>query len=169
MTPEAFEAAARTLFAETAAMTLATCAGAQPWASDVYFAVDGWKLVFFSSPASRHCRNLAANPACAATIHPVVASWRDIHGLQLEGRVEPVEGIMAIARVAAAYCAKFPFAAALLEAPGETTAKMARVRPHVFIPEVVRLTDNRQGFGTRFLLRLRDGHPVGPPERESGN
>ena len=168
MTPEAFEAAARTLFAEVAAMTLATCAGGLPWASDVYFVVDGWKLVFFSSPASRHCRNLAANPACAATIHPVVASWRDIRGLQLEGRVEPVAGIKALARAAAVYCAKFPFAQALLEAPGETAAKMARVRPHVFLPEAVRLTDNRQGFGTRFLLRLRDGRPLGPPERDLG-
>jgi uncharacterized protein YhbP (UPF0306 family) len=169
VTPEAFEAAARTLFAEVAAMTLATCAQGRPWASDVYFAADGWKLVFFSSPGSRHCRNLAANPACAATIHPVVASWRDIHGLQLEGRGEPVEGVIAMARAAAVYCAKFPFAKALLEAPGESAAKMARVRPHVFIPEVVRLTDNRQGFGTRFLLRLGSGRPLGPPERESGN
>ena len=169
MTPEAFEAAVRTLFAEVAAMTLATCAGDRPWASDVYFVADGWKLVFFSSPASRHGRNLAANPACAATIHPVVASWRDIHGLQLEGRGEPVEGLIAMARAAAVYCGKFPFAKALLEAPGETTAKMTRVRPHVFVPTAVRLTDNRQGFGTRFLLRLRDGRPMGPPERETGN
>ncbi len=169
MTPEAFEAAVRALFDDVAAMTLATCAGGRPWASDVYFVADGWKLVFFSSPASRHCRNLAANPACAATIHPVVASWRDIHGLQLEGRVEPVEGIVAMARAAAVYCAKFPFAQALLQAPGETAAKMARVRPHAFIPETVRLTDNRQGFGTRFVLRLQDGRPLGPPERETGN
>ena len=169
MTPEAFEAAVRALFAEVAAMTLATCDGNRPWASDVYFVADGWKLLFFSSPASRHCRNLAANPACAATIHPVVASWRDIRGLQLEGRVEPVEGIKALARAAAVYCAKFPFAKALLQAPGETAAKMARVRPHVFIPQAVRLTDNRQGFGTRFLLSLRDGRPLGPPERDAGN
>ena len=168
MTPEAFEKAVRALFAEVSAMTLATCADGLPWASDVYFVADGWRLLFFSSPDSRHCRNLGANPACAATIHPVAASWRDIHGLQLEGRVEPVEGIKALARAAAVYCAKFPFAKALLQAPGETAAKMARVRPHVFIPQAVRLTDNRQGFGTRFLLRLRDGRPLGPPERDLG-
>jgi len=150
-------------------MTLATCADGLPWASDVYFVADGWKLIFFSSPTSRHCRNLAANAACAATIHPVVASWRDIHGLQLEGRVEPVAGITAMARATAVYCAKFPFAKALLEAPGETAAKMARVRPHVFMPEAVRLTDNRQGFGTRVLLRLQGGRPLGPPEQDSGN
>ena len=169
MTPEAFEAAVRTLFAEVAAMTLATCAESRPWASDVYFVADGWKLVFFSSPGSRHCRNLEANPACAATIHPVVASWRDIHGLQLEGRVEPVKGLIAMGRAAAVYCAQFPFAKALLEAPGESAAKMARVRPHAFIPQSVRLTDNRQGFGTRFVLRLEEGRPLGPLEREAGN
>ena len=167
MTPEAFEAAVRALFAEVAAMTLATCAQGRPWASDVYFVADGWKLLFFSSPGSRHCRNLAANPACAATIHPVVASWRDIHGLQLEGQVEPVEGVIAMARAAAVYCAKFPFAKALLKAPGESAAKMARVRPHVFIPETMRLTDNRQGFGTRYRLRLQDGCPLWPAERET--
>jgi uncharacterized protein YhbP (UPF0306 family) len=167
MTPEAFEAAVRALFDDVAAMTLATCAAGRPWASDVYFAADGWTLVFFSSPGSRHCRNLAANPACAATIHPVVASWRDIHGVQLEGRVETVSGVMAKVRAVAAYCAKFPFAKALLEAPGQTAAKMARVQPHAFIPQAVRLTDNRQGFGTRFLLRLGDGRPLGPPERDA--
>ena len=167
MTPEAFEIAARTLFDEVAAMTLATCADGRPWGSDVYFAADGWRLLFFSSPASRHCRNLAASAACAATIHPAVASWRDIRGLQLEGQVVPVEGIVAMARAAAVYCAKFPFAKPLLEAPGETAAKMARVRPHAFIPGAVRLTDNRLGFGARFRLRLRDGRPLGPPERDA--
>jgi len=31
-------------------MTLATCAEGLPWATDVYFAPDGFDLVFLSSP-----------------------------------------------------------------------------------------------------------------------
>ncbi|WP_300159506.1 pyridoxamine 5'-phosphate oxidase family protein [Solidesulfovibrio sp.] len=166
---EAFARAARELLDAVPAMTLATCApgpDGAPWATDVYFAPHGWELVFFSSPASRHCRNLAAAPACAATVHPQASSWRDIRGLQMEGRAGPVTGLAAKAAATAAYLAKFPFVKDLLTAPGETAGKLAKVSAHVFVPERIRYIDNSLGFGTRFSLRLADGRPAGPPERE---
>lgn len=167
MEPEAFEAAVRGLLDAVAVMTLATCADGAPWATDVYFAPNGWRLVFFSAPSSRHCRNLAASPACAATIHPAVASWREIRGLQLAGTAEPVTGLTARASATAAYLAKFPFVAALLADPGQAARKLGKVSPHVFTPSRIRYTDNTLGFGTRYVVRLEDGRPVGPPEREA--
>ncbi|WP_295578609.1 pyridoxamine 5'-phosphate oxidase family protein [uncultured Lamprocystis sp.] len=167
MTPDAFAAAARRLFDEVAVMTLATCADAVPWATDVYFAPDGFDLVFLSSPRSRHSRNLAVNPACAATIHPPVTSWREIRGLQMEGEVRPPAGTVAKARALAAYLTKFPFARDLIAHPAETAGAFAGATLLVLRPSRLRYLDNGLGIGTRWSQRLVDGQAVGPPELEA--
>jgi uncharacterized protein YhbP (UPF0306 family) len=166
MTLEEFTEAVRRLLDEVTTMTLATCAGGIPWAADVYFAPDGFDLVFFSSPDSRHCRNLAANPVCAVTIHPAAASWREIRGLQMEGEARPAAGTLATARALAAYLAKFPFARELLAAPKEGTRFFAKASAQIFRPRRIRYLDNALGLGTRFGLLLANGKPAGSPERE---
>lgn len=166
MTLEEFEQAARCLFDEVAVMTLATCADGMPWATDVYFAADRFDLVFYSSPRSRHCRTLAVNPACAATIHPLVSSWREIRGLQLEGEVRPLVGAVATARALAAYVKKFPFAQNLMAHPTEAVGAFARATLHILRPSRLRYLDNALGIGTRYCLELADGKPVGPPGLE---
>jgi uncharacterized protein len=167
MTPDAFAAAARRLFDEVAVMTLATCTDAVPWATDVYFAPDGFDLVFLSSPRSRHSRNLTINPACAATIHPLVNSWREIRGLQIEGEVRPPAGTVFKARALAAYLTKFPFARDLIAHPAETAGAFAGATLLVLRPSRLRYLDNAVGIGTRWSLRLVDGQAVGPPELEA--
>jgi len=97
MTLEQFDTAVISLAASVPAMTLATSADGRPRAADVYFAAAGYDFVFFSSPSSRHCRNLLANPSCAATIHAPAVSWREIKGPQTEGTAEPVTEVEAMA------------------------------------------------------------------------
>jgi uncharacterized protein YhbP (UPF0306 family) len=167
MRADEFEAAARRLFDEIAVMTLATCVDAVPWATDVYFAPDGFDLVFLSSPRSRHSRNLASNPACAATIHPLVKSWREIRGLQIEGEVQPPTGTVAKARALAAYLSKFPFARDLIAHPAETAGAFANATLQVLRPSRLRYLDNAVGIGKRWSLCLIDGQAVGPPELEA--
>lgn len=99
-------------------------------------------------------------------MHPQVASWRDIRGVQMEGTALHATAMVEKAAATCAYVKKFPFVEALLAAPGETASKMARVSPHLFTPTRLRYLDNTLGFGVRYLLRLEDGRPVGPPERE---
>jgi uncharacterized protein YhbP (UPF0306 family) len=164
---EKFEASVRMLLNSVPAMTLATCANGTAWATDVYFAAYGYELVFFSSPASRHCKNLNANPACAATVHPEAASWRDIRGLQMDGLAEPVETVEAKARALTAYFTKFPFARDLMSNPGNLGSKFGDVSAHVFRPSRIRYLDNTLGFGTRLAIRLENGMPAGPPEHEA--
>lgn len=166
MTPEDFEAAVRGLLAEVPAMTLATFADGVPWATDVYFAPDGYDLVFFSSPKSRHCRNLEISPACAATVHPAVASWREIRGLQMEGRAFLVEGAAGVARALRVYAGKFPFVRDILENPVDAARTFAKSSAHVFRPSRVRYLDNALGLGARFSRSFTDGKPDGPPRRE---
>jgi hypothetical protein len=163
---EEFEAAVYRIMAEVTTMTLATCAGGIPWATDVYFSPDGFDLIFFSSPDSRHCRNLAVNPVGAVTIHPGAASWRDIRGLQMEGACEPVASVGGKARAYSAYFRKFPFARALISNPEDAANTFSKATAHLLRPSRILYLDNSLGFGTRWCLRLANGRPAGPPEQE---
>ncbi|GFK96130.1 hypothetical protein NNJEOMEG_04005 [Fundidesulfovibrio magnetotacticus] len=168
MTREEFEAAALALLDSERTLTLATCGPeGLPWATDVWFARDGLALVFYSSPRSRHCRNLAASPACAATVHARTDSWKEIKGLQMEGEAREAQGTAAKARALAAYVRRYPFAAALLAGGGEAAARLAKVRAHVFRPRSIRLVDNARGFATRYAMRVEDGLWQGEPEAEN--
>ncbi len=166
MTPEEFEKAVLGILEPVPVMTLATCASDTPWATDVYFARTGFDLVFFSSPQSCHCRNLAANPACAATVHPQAATWQEIRGVQMQGKARPITGMEAKVRATAAYLGKFPFARELMSNPSAVARKMATVSAHVFRPWRIRYLDNALGFGARFTMRVEDGALVGAPAPE---
>src|SRR5690242_4185913 len=89
-------------------MTLATCAGDAPWAATVFFASDALRLYFFSAPDARHCQNLSANSRVAVTIQEDYHDWREIKGIQLEGRVTLVDGVLEKAKAMAIYARKYP-------------------------------------------------------------
>lgn len=166
MDPEAFSTAVRAILAGEKALTLATCSDGAPWAAAVYFAPDGFDLIFYSSASSRHCRDLALNPACAAEAHPDAASWRDIRGIQMEGTAMPVSGAAGKARALACYLAKFPFARELMRSPGEMGKLAAGAVPYRFRPSLIRYQDNSLGFGTRFRMDVENGALAGPVRPE---
>ncbi len=124
------------------AMTLATRGpGGEPHAAAVYFAADGLsRLYFFSEAGSQHARDLLTEPRAAATIQPPAATYQEIRGLQLRGRVDPVAPGPEWERAFELYRAKFPFVAEL----GDTLAKNTL---YAFTPGWARLLDNRRGFG----------------------
>lgn len=128
-------------------MTLATQGAAGPWAAAVFYVPDGDDLVFLSSPSSRHCTDLAADPRCAATIQAETLEWRSIRGIQLEGEVAELQGDDR-SRAQARYAEKFPFVR-----PGGMPAAIAAAfaRVHWFRLRVSRLyfIDNSRGFGHR--------------------
>jgi len=43
-------------------MTLACCTEERPWAADVFYVRQGFDLIFFSSPSSRHSLVFSATP-----------------------------------------------------------------------------------------------------------
>ena len=75
-------------------MTLATCAGDAPWAATVFYASDDLQLYFFPHPIRAHCQNLALNSKVAVTIQEDYHDWREIKGIQLEGQVALVDGVL---------------------------------------------------------------------------
>ncbi len=91
-------------------MTIASCSGDKdvPWAAAVFYASDGLDLYFFSNPRSRHGVNMAANAEVSAAIHEDYSNWREIRGIQLEGRAERLRGLKMQARFWKVYTKKSP-------------------------------------------------------------
>jgi len=131
-------------------MTLATQGSDGPWAAAVFYVEDDGDLAFLSSPSSRHCRNLAVEQRCAATIHSEVDDWRNIQGLQLEGRVHELHGDDCT-RVQQRYSVRFPLVRAA-DAPAAIVHALARVRWYRLCTTRLYFIDNQRGFGQRQLF-----------------
>jgi uncharacterized protein len=129
-------------------MTLATVGGDGPWAAAVFYVNERGTLYFLSSPSSRHCRNLALDPRCAATIHEDVGDWTKIKGVQLEGRVNEIDGDELV-HARQRYGAKFPVVGRLASAPAAIVEALAKVRWYRLQSEHMHFIDNSQGFGHR--------------------
>jgi uncharacterized protein YhbP (UPF0306 family) len=137
-------------------MTLATCAGDLPWAATVFYASDDLRIYFFSAPDSRHCQNLSANARVAVTIQEDYKDWRKIKGIQLEGKVVLVDGILEKAKAMAIYARKYPEVIKLFTDPASGVFYKAflKVRFYCVEPERAFFIDNEQGFGKRQELVL---------------
>jgi uncharacterized protein YhbP (UPF0306 family) len=132
-------------------MTLATCADAVPWASTVFYASDDLRLYFFSAPESRHCQNLSANSRVAVTIQEDYKDWREIQGIQLEGKVELVDSVIEKAKAMAIYARKYPDVIKLFTSPdsGVFYKAFLKVKFYCVTPTKIFFIDNAQGFGKR--------------------
>jgi hypothetical protein len=137
-------------------MTLATCAGDVPWAATVFFASDDLRLYFFSAPESRHCQNLTVNQRVAVAIQEDYKDWREIKGIQLEGNVALVDGVVEKAKAMAIYAIKYPDVIKLFTNPdsGVFYKAFLKVKFYCVTPDKVFFIDNAQGFGKRQELAI---------------
>jgi uncharacterized protein YhbP (UPF0306 family) len=135
-------------------LTLATHGGEGLWAAAVFYVSDGFTLYFLSSPASRHCLNLAQNPRVSATIQEDYADWPEIKGVQLEGAAGEISGDEET-RARKLYGEKFPVVGKLAQAPAAIVKAMAKVRWYKLVPERLYFIDNSAGFGHRDEIGLR--------------
>jgi uncharacterized protein YhbP (UPF0306 family) len=140
-------------------MTLATCQGGSPWAATVFYASDGFRLYFFSAPDSRHCQNLAANPQVAVTIQEDYHDWREIKGIQLEGKVVNVDSLLEKGKAMVVYARKYPQVMKIFTDPSSGVFYQAflKVKFYCVVPERIFYIDNQQfGFGKRQELIVKD-------------
>jgi len=128
-------------------MTLASQGSDGPWAAALFYATDGDDLLFLSAPSSRHARDLAADPRCAATIQDQEQDWRAIQGIQLAGSAARLEGAAAEA-ARALYAERFAFVRPE-HAPAAVAQALARVAWYRLAVRRLRFIDNRRGFGQR--------------------
>jgi len=137
-------------------MTLATCARDLPWAATVFYSSDDLRLYFFSAPDSRHCQNLSVNSRVAVTVQEDYKDWRKIKGIQLEGRVVLVDGVIEKAKAMTIYARKYPEVIRLFTDPASGVFYKAflKVKFYCVVPEKLFYIDNEQGFGKRQELAL---------------
>jgi hypothetical protein len=128
-------------------MSLATHGPEGPWSAAVFYASEGFTLYFVSAASTRHGRNLEADPRAAATIQEDYSDWREIKGLQIEGRVERLADAER-PRVASLYADKFP-AIRPDRAPPEIAAALVRIGWYRLVPSRVLFIDNARGLGHR--------------------
>ncbi len=153
--------------AEHYTMTIATAKGRVPWAASVFYASDGFTLYFLSDPDSRHSKDIEKNSFVAVTVNEDYHDWRQIKGIQIEGKAEPVTTEDEVARAITAYATKYPFTAVYLKlmstpfpkvvkyldkflsrlpsAPSFATAVNHRF--YRVLPDRVRFIDNAKSFG----------------------
>lgn len=127
-------------------LTLATQGPDGPWAAALFYAVDGDDLLFLSTPFSRHGRDLAREPRCAATIQDQEQDWRSIRGLQIEGYASALEGIER-EQARRTYGERFPFVRQ--GAPAAIAQALARVQWYRLRMERLLFIDNSRGLGRR--------------------
>jgi uncharacterized protein len=128
-------------------MTLATQGDQGPWAAALFYAIDGDDLLFLSTPASRHGRDLANDPRCAATIQDQEQDWRSIRGIQLEGVAAPLAGDERD-RARRLYAERFAFVRPEL-APAAILEALARVQWYRLRVARLFFINNSRGFGRR--------------------
>ena len=131
-------------------LVLATSDQNAPWAAPVYYVYIAPAFFFFSSPQSKHIEHSLSNPVISSALFSDADHWEQIEGIQMVGRIEPVEKTVERAKVTARYLKKFPMARSLLKGAGRTVMDLsAKVRLYAFYPEQVFYLNNQMGFGSR--------------------
>ncbi len=134
-------------------ISLATAVGGIPHAASVFYVNIGFNLYFLSNPTSRHGGNMIQNPMVSGTINEDYSNWLQIKGIQLEGRVECIGGILKHARIVKAYVKKFPNVADFLTSPHKLgrgiAQKVSNVKFYKIQPLRIYYLDNSSGFGHR--------------------
>jgi uncharacterized protein YhbP (UPF0306 family) len=112
-----------------------------------YLPREGARLFWFSSPASRHSRNLRENPRAAGTVYCRTGDWKKIRGVQMRGSASRVSDPALRRAVAKEYKERFHLGTLFATAISKSTL-------YCFQPEWVRYIDNSRRFGYKFEMSL---------------
>jgi uncharacterized protein YhbP (UPF0306 family) len=133
------------LLTEQTTITLATAERNIAWAAPVYYVFLKSAFYFLSDPKSRH-------------VHAAASTWRQIRGLQMTGRVRPVEDGREALGALRAYLKKYPFTQEFFDKNTPLALASFRdrfgVRLYKFIPALVYYLDNQIRFAFREEVTL---------------
>ncbi len=123
-------------------LTISTSVDNEPWCANCFYVYleDENVLVFTSDPETRHAQEFLKNKLVAGSVvleTPVVGK---IRGIQFQGIVSEPEGELA-EKVNNAYLKRFP------------VAMLMETRLWVVHLNLIKMTDNRLGFGRKILWR----------------
>lgn len=159
-TPEELNRKALELLHAQHIITLATCGNGKPWASPLYYVLNGGSFYFFSDPEAKHVVNGAGdNKLVAASVHDPSSGWSDIRGVQMVGKLEEAGFDINSTTAYALYISRFSF----IRDIGKNLAPLAsfsaleasfKVKWYKYTPEKVYYLDNSIRFGYREQVDL---------------
>jgi uncharacterized protein len=126
-------------------LTLATCIENKPWCSNCFYAYEKTEnfFVFTSDMATKHIQDAIQNVDVAGSVVLETRIIGKIQGIQFTGKLLKADGrLLDLAK--AIYLKRFPFAALM-----ETTL-------WVLIPNLIKMTDNRLGFGKKLIWKAEE-------------
>ena len=123
-----------TFIAKHHVMTLATSCENLPQACNLFYAYIGSITLFVvaSDPETEHMRNVMQNPSVAGTIVLETKTVGKIEGVQFKGTMREATAVEA-----AEYFRAYPY------------ARVMAPKLWAVVPETMKLTDNRLGFGKK--------------------
>ena len=150
-------------------LVLAT-ADPDPWAAPVYYVYQHRRFCFFSASDSRHVTAALASNRCAASVYRDSDEWREIEGLQMEGRLERIPVGADALGVFCAYLNKFPtvkdfFANAAFDFSQFTQRFQTQL--FAFVPRHAFYLNNQAGLGQRREIELPDYVTGVSPQRRN--
>lgn len=128
------------------------------WTAPVFYAADGFDLIWVSSPNSRHSKAIEADNHVAASIYDGKSQWQKIQGLQLEGQVETSIDGKSQQELQRLYVRKFPFTGQFFSQqktlPEPIKAKVNDVVFYRLRTSRIVLIDNTVSFGFHYELKM---------------
>jgi len=128
-------------------MSLATVGGDGPHAANLFYARDGYALIWVSDPTSRHSLHVEECAAVAATIASDCCDFPEVHG-----RAWRISHSQEQARGRAGLEARYPFLQRLSE--GKLRNAYQRARLYRLEPECIVLIENQCDFGSKEVLEF---------------
>jgi uncharacterized protein YhbP (UPF0306 family) len=131
-------------------MSLATMGADGPHAANLFYARDGYALIWVSDPSSHHSRHIEERAEVAATIARDCCDFPDVQGLQIRGRAWRITHPQEEARARAGLELRYPFLRRLNE--GKLCDAYHRAQLYRLEPECIVLINNQRGFGSKEVL-----------------
>lgn len=128
--------------------TVMSLTAGEPHVVSLFYAHDeDLSLYWVSDVRTGHSRQIGAGRRAAVCIAGQYLDFSDIHGLQMTGFAEPLDGDEA-ERGRALLTARFAFLGPDAE-PSEATRRLAMATVYRFRPERITVIDNRRGFAVK--------------------
>jgi uncharacterized protein YhbP (UPF0306 family) len=134
-------------------MSLATVGTDGPHATNLFYARDGFALVWVSDRTSRHSLHVEGGAPVAVTVAPDYADFQDARGIQIVGHARRITDADERAQARGLMEARYPFLR-MAEVPAEVRDAYARADFYRLAPTRMVMIDNRRGFAAKETLEL---------------
>jgi uncharacterized protein len=125
-------------------LTVATTVNNEPWCANCFYVylADENLFVFTTDKDTRHGQEFVKNPVVAGAVALETRVIGKIRGVQFQGLVSEPEGDL-VERANTAYLKRFP------------VALLMETHLWVVKPTILKMTDNRLGFGKKLIWRAQ--------------